>query len=214
MIQKRFSIFAAAAATLALVAAGPAAAEDHFTPLSARVLHAPEPVRGGDGREHLVYELVLANEAAFPPGPVTVRKIVAEAGGKPVETLSGAHLQEMMEPFGVVNERTPRTTIQPGGTAKVLMDVSYPAGARAPRRLAHEIVVSPGPPASVELSRFAAAPTPWSLDRRRSSRRRCAGPAGSSSTAAATKTPRTGAASWRSTAPCTRASATRSTSSR
>jgi hypothetical protein len=155
------ALLAAASALLALgaVPAG-AAAEDHFTPLSARVLHAPEPVRGGDGREHLVYELVLSNEAAFPPGPVTVRKIVAEADGKPVETLVGAHLNEMMEPFGVVNDRTPRTTIQPGGTAKVLMDVAYPAGARAPRRLDHEIVLSPGPPGSIELSRFAAAPTP------------------------------------------------------
>ncbi len=147
---------------MALIVAAPtgaAAAEDHFTPLSARVLHAPEPVRGGDGREHLVYELVVSNEAAFPPGPVTVRKVIATAGGKPVETLAGAKLEEMMEPFGVVNERTPRTTIQAGGTAKVLMDVTYPAGARPPRRLDHELVVSPGPPGSVELSRFPTAPT-------------------------------------------------------
>ncbi|MBS1886827.1 MAG: M23 family metallopeptidase [Actinobacteria bacterium] len=145
---------------LALIAApGRAIAADHFTPLSARVLHAPEPVRGGDGRMHLAYELVLANDSAFPPGPVTVRRIIARAAGKPVETLAGAELEEMMEPFGVVNERTPRTTIQPGGTAKVLMDVSYPAGAPIPRRLDHEIVLSPGPPAAVELSRFTAAPT-------------------------------------------------------
>jgi hypothetical protein len=123
------------------------------------VLHAPEPVRGGDGREHLVYELVISNDSIFPPGPVTVRKVIATAGGKPVETLAGPKLEELMEPFGVVNERTPRTTIQPGGTAKVLMDVTYPAGARPPRHLDHELVVSPGPPGSVELSRFPTAPT-------------------------------------------------------
>jgi Peptidase family M23 len=146
-------------ASLLSIGVAPAAAEDHFTPLSARVLHAPEPVRGGDGREHLVYELIVSNESAFPPGPVTVRKVVATAGGKSVETLAGAALEGMMEPFGIVNDRTPRTTIQPGGTAKVLMDVTYPAGARLPRKLDHEIVVSPGPPGSVELDRFDAAPT-------------------------------------------------------
>ncbi|MBS1678070.1 MAG: M23 family metallopeptidase [Actinobacteria bacterium] len=146
-------------AAIGLIAAGPAAAEDHFTPLSARVLHAPEPVRGGDGREHLVYELVLSNDSVFPPRAVTVRKVVATAEGKPVETLAGTHLKEMMEPFGVLDNKTPRTTIQPGGTAKVLMDVTYAPGAPAPHKLDHELVVSPGPPGSVELSRFGAAPT-------------------------------------------------------
>jgi hypothetical protein len=145
----------------ALIAAAPAtAAEDHFTPLSARVLHAPEPVRGGDGREHLVYELILSNDSAFPPGPVTVRKVTATAGGKAVETLAGAKLRGMMEPFGIVNERTPKTTIAPGGTAKVLMDVTYPAGAAPPPRLEHELVVAAGPKGSVELDRFPTVTTP------------------------------------------------------
>ena len=120
-------------------------ASDHFTPLSARVLHAPEPVRGGDGREHLAYELVLTDNSAFPPRPVTVRKVIATAGGKPVATLAGAKLKELMEPFGEVTEKTPRTTIQPGGTAKVLLDVTYPAGGKPPRRLDHELIVSPVP---------------------------------------------------------------------
>jgi hypothetical protein len=172
-------VLALAAAAALAVAPASARAEDHFTPLPARVLHAPEPVRGGDGREHLVYELVLSNAAAFPPGPVTVRKVVATAAGKPLETLAGAKLTEMMEPFGVVNERTPRTTIQAGGTAKVLMDVAFPAGTRAPRRLDHEIVLAAGPPGSVELARFQAAPTPVVSRRHRSSRRRCVARAGS-----------------------------------
>ncbi|MBS1893119.1 MAG: hypothetical protein JST59_17615, partial [Actinobacteria bacterium] len=159
--RSKFPIFAVALVVAALLStwiASPAAAEDHFTPLSARVLHAPEPVRGGDGREHLVYELVVSNESAFPPRAVTVREVVATAGGRPVETLTGAHLREMMEPFGAVEEKK-RTTIAAGGTAKVLMDVTYAAGTQAPRRLDHEIAVSPGPPGSVELSRFGAAPT-------------------------------------------------------
>lgn len=123
------------------------------------MLHAPEPVRGGDGREHLVYELVISNDSVFPPHPVRVDKVIVKAGSKVVSILSGKKLNELMAPFGVLEEATPRTTIQPGGTAKVLMDVTYPAGAKLPRRLDHELVVSPGPPGSVELSRFPTAPT-------------------------------------------------------
>jgi len=152
-------------ALLAVAATAPGSADaapgagDNFTPLSARVLHAPEPVRGGDGREHLAYELVLTNNSAFPPRPVTVREVIAKAGGRVVRTLAGAKLTELMEPFGELTAKTPRTTIRPGGTAKVLLDLAYPAGRRPPRRLDHELVVAPGRKGSVELSRFGAAPT-------------------------------------------------------
>ena len=147
-------------AAVALIAPGSAAAmRDNFTPLSGQVLHAPEPVRGGDGREHLAYELVLSNDSAFPPHAVTVREVVVKAAGKTVQTLTGKKLDELMAPFGLVTEKTPRTTIAPGGTAKVLMDVTYPAGEKLPRELDQELVVSPGPKGSVELSRFPTAPT-------------------------------------------------------
>jgi hypothetical protein len=124
------------------------------------VLHAPEPVRGGDGREHLVYELVIANDSLFPPRAVTLREVIVRGGTLPVEKLRGARLTAQMEPFGRVTEKTPRTTIAPGGTAKVLMDVTYPAGAAPPPRLEHELVVAPGPKGSVELARFPTVMTP------------------------------------------------------
>jgi hypothetical protein len=157
----KIPILLGALLALVLIAApgNAVATEDNFTPLSARVLHAPEPVRGGDGREHLVYELVIANESAFPPRAVTVRKVIVKAGEVTVQTLAGKRLNDLMEPFGGVKGKAPRTTIPPGGTAKVLMDVTYPAGHRPPAKLDHELVVSPGPPGSVELSRFATAPT-------------------------------------------------------
>lgn len=149
----------AAAPGGAAAPAGSAVEDDNFTPLVARVQHAPEPVRGGDGREHLAYELLVTNVSLFPPRPVAVRKIVTLADGRPAATLAGAKLTELMEPFGVVSEKTPRTTIAPGGTAKVLMDFTYPAGRKPPRKLSQVIVVSPVRAGSVELSRFPAAPT-------------------------------------------------------
>jgi hypothetical protein len=116
-------------------------------------------VRGGDGREHLAYELVIENVSTFPPRAVTVRQVIVKAGGKTVQTLAGKKLHELMAPFGELTDKTPRTTIPAGGTAKVLMDVSYPAGAKLPPTLEHELVVSPGAKGSIELSRFPTAPT-------------------------------------------------------
>ncbi|MGH2940750.1 MAG: hypothetical protein ACRDPE_21825, partial [Solirubrobacterales bacterium] len=83
--RSKIPIFVVAVAALLSIGVAPAAAEDHFTPLSARVLHAPEPVRGGDGLEHLVYELVVSNDALFPPRAVTVRKVIATAAGRSME---------------------------------------------------------------------------------------------------------------------------------
>jgi hypothetical protein len=42
------------------------------TPLLMRVLNAPEPVKGSDGKYHLVYELVLTNAS---PGTATVESV-------------------------------------------------------------------------------------------------------------------------------------------
>jgi hypothetical protein len=163
----KISILLGALVALALgVSPGRAAAtDDHFTPLSARVLHAPEPVRGGDGLEQLAYELVLSNDSVFPPRAVTVRQVIVKAGGKTVQILSGKKLKELMAPFGEVTDKTPRTTLGPGGTAKVLIDITYPAGAKLPRRLSQELVVSPGPRGSVELSRFPTASTAVGTDK-------------------------------------------------
>ena len=42
------------------------------TPLLMRVLDAPEPVKGSDGKYHLVYEIVLTNSS---PGTATVESV-------------------------------------------------------------------------------------------------------------------------------------------
>ena len=42
------------------------------TPLLMRVLDSPQPVKGSDGKYHLVYELVLTNSS---PGKATVESV-------------------------------------------------------------------------------------------------------------------------------------------
>src|SRR5215218_10533635 len=61
------------------------------TPLLMRVLDAPEPVKGSDGKYHLVYEIVLTNSS---PGTATVEsvKTIDSKSGEVVGTLSGAEV--------------------------------------------------------------------------------------------------------------------------
>ena len=61
------------------------------TPLLMRVLDAPQPVKGSDGKYHLVYELVLTNTS---PGTATVQsvKTIDPKSGKVVDTLAGAEV--------------------------------------------------------------------------------------------------------------------------
>jgi hypothetical protein len=53
------------------------------TPLLMRVLDAPQPVKGTDGKYHLVYELVLINTS---PGTATVESV------KTIDSKSGGSL--------------------------------------------------------------------------------------------------------------------------
>jgi hypothetical protein len=61
------------------------------TPLLMRVLDPPQPVKGSDGKYHLVYEIVLTNTS---PGAATVKSVetLDPKSGKVVDTLAGAEV--------------------------------------------------------------------------------------------------------------------------
>lgn len=158
------STLAALVAALVLLLAAPlgaAAPVDHFTPLAAEVLAAPEPVLGSDGRQHLEYELILTNHS-FPPATVTVRRLQALAGGKVVGSLAGARLAAVTKPFDALKAGR---TLGPGVSAWVLIDLSFPRGAKLPRRLVHRIEIAQQPPSEVISTTYLAAPT--SVSKRR-----------------------------------------------
>src|SRR5919112_343981 len=75
------------------------------TPLLMRVLDAPQPVKGSDGKYHLVYELVLTNTS---PGTATVEsvKTIESKSGEVVGNLSGADLSARMVRLGDVSGET------------------------------------------------------------------------------------------------------------
>ncbi|HEX5712678.1 MAG TPA: M23 family metallopeptidase [Solirubrobacterales bacterium] len=133
------------------------AAQDEFTPVAASVLATPEPVLGGDGRQHLAYELLLINQS--DRATATVRSIRALAGGKVVGSLAGAALATAMKPLG---QEKGGVRLGRGEAATVLMDLSFPRGARLPRRLVHRIAIAQRPPSPVVATAYLAAPTPVS----------------------------------------------------
>jgi hypothetical protein len=156
-LQRALAAAVAVLATIALLPAAPATAApvDRFTPVAAEVIAAPEPVLASDGRRHLAYELLLINHS-FPPAPVTLQRVEAIAGGEVVDSLSGRHLAAVTRPFG--NSQSP-LRLAGGEAATVLMDVSFPQGAKLPQRLTHRLVISQRPPSSVVATTYLAAPT-------------------------------------------------------
>jgi hypothetical protein len=134
-----------------------AIASDEFTPVAASVLATPEPVLAGDGRRHLAYELVLINQS--DRATARVRSIRALAGEKVVGSLAGAALATVMKPMG---QEKDGVVLGKGEAATVLMDLSFPRGAKLPPRLVHRIAISQRPPSPVAASAYLAAPTPVS----------------------------------------------------
>lgn len=149
-------LLAVAAFQLTAASFAAAAPPERFTPVVASVVAPPQPVEASDGRTHLAYELLLINRSFNPPAKVIVRGVEALAGGKVVQSLKGRSLAAVMFPFG---DEKPGVELDKGEAAYVMMDVSLPAGAKLPQRLAHRLSVSLWPPSAVVAKRYTAAPT-------------------------------------------------------
>lgn len=145
-----------AALALLVPSLSAAAPAEQFTPVVASVVAPPQPVPAGDGRRHLAYELLLINRSFNPPAKVTLRSIEALAGGRVVGSLSGKALAAVTFPFGATE---PGNVLRRGEAAYVMMDVSFPRGAKVPRRIVHRLSASLQPASGVVATAYRAAPT-------------------------------------------------------
>jgi murein DD-endopeptidase MepM/ murein hydrolase activator NlpD len=119
-----------AAAALAVPAR---AAAPQFTPLAATVLAAPEPVRGSDGRTHVVYEILLQNDAGVA---VDVQSLTVRANpGGTLRSFSEPQLPAIMSTFS----NAPTSSLAPETAGKLWLDLALAPGARIPRALVHRI---------------------------------------------------------------------------
>jgi len=106
-----------------LLAGSPAPAQslkpdEVYSSIGVRPVSEPNPVLGADGRVHLAYELLVVNPTKLF---VTLDKVEAvDESGRSLWSLDGDGLTAMTETYGG-SERT----LSPGGTAEVLMDVSF-----------------------------------------------------------------------------------------
>ena len=117
-----------------LVLAAPArAAIPQFTPISASVLAAPEPVIATDGRRHVLYEILVQNTTDLS---VNVLSLRVHANGRVVRVFTGAQLTAVM-----TTARSHTTTLASGEGATIWMDLMLRRGRRVPRALVHRLTV-------------------------------------------------------------------------
>jgi Peptidase family M23 len=143
--------------------AGPTAAAtaapspaDQFTPVVASTLDAgAAPVRGTDGRWHVVYELQLTDAKPVPATLQEVRVLDADHPDRVVAAFSGADLEHRLRDL---TGKTPAgsLTIEPWGSRLVLVDLSFAARQAVPAALLHRLLLTG--------AGTAGGPTPVPLD--------------------------------------------------
>jgi hypothetical protein len=127
------------------------------TPLLMRVLDAPQPVKGTDGKYHLVYELVLTNSS---PGTATVEwvKTIDPKSGEVVGTLAGADVTARMVRLGDISGETAKK-IESGQVALVFMDVTFDDLRDVPKAVEHRLKASFDIPPGFGSNLFPAVTT-------------------------------------------------------
>ena len=142
--------------------------QDHLTPLIASPLTAATPpFLGTDGKQHVVYELVLTNAN---PTPATLRKIeVLDAAGKSrvLAVYDGKDLLTRLRTTG--NTAAENAVIEFNGTRLFLIDLTLDSTAAIPSRVEHRISLlgasspshqpSTPVPLSYTVAPFALLPT-------------------------------------------------------
>jgi hypothetical protein len=165
-------VWAASATVTADGAAGHTAGADRldFAPIVSTVLTTPTPVKGTDGRFHIVYEVVLTNNTpvtfsveSFEVRDARTRGVLANLSGPALAAnmgpLAGPAANDPNDPSnlnpgaGLVDQAaTPdaATTMASSQTSVVWLDLKVRSA--RPRSLEHFIVVSSRPPPGQQFS--------------------------------------------------------------
>ena len=127
------------------------------TPLLMRVLDPPQPVKGSDGKYHLVYELVLTNSS---PGTATVEsvKTLDAKSGEVVDTLEGADVSARTVLLGDVSGQTAQK-IGSGQVALLFLDATFDDLRDVPKEVQHRVKTSFDIPPGFASNLFPAETT-------------------------------------------------------
>ncbi|MGC4024077.1 MAG: M23 family metallopeptidase [Mesorhizobium sp.] len=109
--------------------------DEVYSSLATAVLSNPNQVAGADGRTHLAYEVMVTNPSKLV---ISLTKMQAiDDAGNGLWEISGDNLTRMIERFGPQG-----TTLMPGGTAIVFMDVPLPEGKQVPAKVSVRVTAA------------------------------------------------------------------------
>lgn len=122
-----------------LLALGAGNARAETAPVEAHLVFAPQVVPASDGLRHLAYEIELGN---FYDSTGVLKlsdvEVFADGSAKPLAHITGADLAALLPP-GVELEPDKTLAIKAGGHAVVLIWLTLPKDAAAPRILTHHL---------------------------------------------------------------------------
>jgi len=144
---------------LALVAST-SLAKDVFSPVVVSALTSSAmPVLGTDGKQHIVYELVITNTNATP---ATINKISVLDGSDPSKVLASFEGPDLLKRLRMAIGGPAKSAVIDQSTTRLfLIDLSLPADAPIPSRLMHhlDLLAGGGPGhASAVPANYDAAP--------------------------------------------------------
>jgi len=117
------------------------AAEDVYTPVVVSALNAwTQAVVGADGKQHLVYELVLTNASRVPATLQRIEVVDANDPAKVLATFDGAGLIAHLHNTG--NMPAEKAEIPFNETWLALLNFSVASGGAVPARLLHRITLT------------------------------------------------------------------------
>lgn len=124
------------------------AGEVQLTPLLVAPLSQPVPVRGADGRTHLLYELLLTNATR---GPVRLGAITVRGDGEVLATIPA---EEAARSLQLLGERTPTAVLEQAQAGVLFLALALAEGQAVPAHLEHEMALEaksvPGGPHVVQ----------------------------------------------------------------
>jgi hypothetical protein len=130
-------------ALLLLILAARAAATDQFTPVTMSALN-PSTVafQGTDGKQHVVYELVLTNAN---PTPATIQRIEVVESTRADHVLAVYQGRELLSHMrSMANTPLASTEVEFNGTRLFLIHLSFEQGAPIPSGVLHRIALLGG----------------------------------------------------------------------
>jgi hypothetical protein len=132
-----------------------------FTPVVASTIGGETgPVRGTDGRYHVVYEIQLTNTKAVP---ATIRRVVVldeEDTDRVITRFQGRKLVQNLQTLA--RQPVEDATIEPNGSRLLLLDLTFDRREQAPESLIHRLrLLGPENPGATEATPLRYTITPF-----------------------------------------------------